>query len=217
MVVAADIGIKKNAGSVWLALEVLAKNSAPQDFHEIFFYGTGLTEEEQSAAYLFNGPACTSFPFECALARPHFMVENPGEGDGIGMWRRVSESPRKLLFDVQALLESRLHDPARTASLGATVKALSGWKLALDVSRWSRAVAEDIAAKRDNVFEEDDYYFRFGGVKESVCFPFEYDGPAFAGRCECCCPPSLRSPVFRKIPITPKPNDVHAAAWYRDY
>ena len=57
MVVAADIGIKKNAGSVWLALEVLAKNSAPQDFHEIFFYGTGLTEEEQSAAYLFNGPA----------------------------------------------------------------------------------------------------------------------------------------------------------------
>ena len=168
-------------------------------------------------SYLFNGPACTTFPFECALAQPHFMVENPGEGDGIGMWRRVSESPRKLLFDVQALLVSRLQSSARTASLGATVKALSGWQLALDVSRWSRAVAEDIAAKRDNMFEEDDYYFRFGGVKESVCFPFEYDGPAFAGRCECCCPPSLRSPVFRKIPVTPKPGDVHAAAWYRDY
>ena len=76
-------------------------------------------------------------------------------------------------------------------------------------------IAEDIAAKRD--LSEDDYYFLRGGVKESVCFPFEYDGPAFAGRCECCCPPSLRSPVFRKIPVTPKPNDVHAAAWYRDY
>ena len=128
---------------------------------------------------------------------------------------RGPESPRKLLFDVQALLESRLHDPARTASLGATVKALSGWQLALDKLRWDRAVAEDIAAARD--MSPDDYFFRFGGVKESVCFPFEYDGPAFAGRCECCCPPSLTSPVFRKIPVTPKPDDVHAATWYRDY
>ena len=104
---------------------------------------------------------------------------------------------------------------ARTASLGATVKALSGWQLALDVSRWDRAVTRDIAAKRD--MSEDDYYFLCGGVKESVCFPFEYDGPAFAGRCECCCPPSLTSPVFRKIPVTPKPDDVHPATWYRDY
>ena len=63
---------------------------------------------------------------------------------------------------------------------------------------------------------EDEWRFE-GGVKESVCFPFEYDGPAFADRCECCCPPSLRSPVFRKIPVTPKPGDVHAATWYRDY
>ena len=78
-----------------------------------------------------------------------------------------------------------------------------------------RAVAGDIAAKRD--MSEDDYYFLCGGVKESVCFPFEYDGPAFAGRCECCCPPSLTSPVFRKIDVTPKPDDVHPSSWYRDY
>ena len=142
------------------------------------------------------------------------QVENPGEGDGIGMWRRVSESPRKLLFDVQALLESRLQDPTRTASLGATVKALHNWQLALDVSRWDRAVAASLEAKK-NMTEEE---WRFeGGVKESVCFPFEYDGPAFAGRCECCCPPSLTSPVFRKIDVTPKPDDVHPSSWYRDY
>ncbi len=96
-----------------------------------------------------------------------------------------------------------------------TVKALHNWQLALDVSRWDRAVAEDIAAKRD--MSEDDYYFLRGRVKESVCFPFEYDGPAFAGRCECCCPPSLTSPVFRKIDVTPKPDDVHPSSWYRDY
>ncbi len=79
---------------------------------------------------------------------------------------------------------------------------------------WDRAVAASLEAKK-NMTEEE---WRFeGGVKESVCFPFEYDGPAFAGRCECCCPPSLRSPVFRKIPVTPKPDDVHPATWYRDY
>ena len=126
---------------------------------------------------------------------------------------RVSESPRKLLFDVQALLESRLHDPARTASLGATVKALSGWQLALDKLRWDRAVAEDIAAARD--MSPDDYFFRFGGVKESVCFPFEYNGPAFAGRCECCCPPGGAS--FRNVQVATKPDNVSDYAWYRDH
>ena len=52
-------------------------------------------------------------------------------------------------------------------------------------------------------------------MKESVCFPFEYNGPAFADRCECCCPPGGAS--FRNVQVAPKPDDVHAAAWYRDY
>ena len=123
--------------------------------------------------------------------------------------------------------EELVNDPTRTASLGATVKALHDWQLALNTSRWARAKAEARAAE---VAEAEQFGWdqspghRGAGlpeehlwVKESTCFPFEYDGPAFAGRCECCCPPSLRSPVFRKIPVTPKPNDVHAAAWYRDY
>jgi hypothetical protein len=98
-------------------------------------------------------------------------------------------------------------------------------------TRQARSAARASAARAARLFESLDLgvlsvvasfgtteaLARLGGVKESVCFPFEYDGPAFAGRCECCCPPSLTSPVFRKIPVTPKPDDVHPATWYRDY
>jgi hypothetical protein len=55
---------------------------------------------------------------------------------------------------------------------------------------------------------EDDYYFLRGGVKESVCFPFEYDGPDFEGPgCKCCCP-------WIDIPVTPKPDNVSPSSWW---
>ena len=131
------------------------------------------------------------------------------------MWRRVSESPRKLLFDVQALLESRLQNPTRTASLGATVKALDEWQLALDKLRWDRAVAAAVAERateQPGMSDEEWERFSFGSgrPKESNCFPFEYIGPAFASRCKCCCP------SFRTVQVATKPDGVEDYVWYRD-
>ena len=50
--------------------------------------------------------------------------------------------------------KSLIDDAARTASLGAMVKALHDWQLALNTSRWERAKAE---ARADEVAEAEQF------------------------------------------------------------
>ena len=98
------------------------------------------------------------------------------------------------------------------------VKALHDWQLALKTSHWERAKAE---ARADEVAEAEQFGWdqspghRGAGlpeehlwVKESTCFPFEYDGPDFEGPgCKCCCP-------WIDIPVTPKPDNVSPSSWW---
>jgi len=98
------------------------------------------------------------------------------------------------------------------------ISAFEKHQLALNTSRWARAKAEARAAEvaeaeqfgwdqspghRGAGCPEDELW-----IKESVCFPFEYDGPDFEGPgCKSCCPQI-------DIPVTPKPDNVSPSSWW---